>query len=121
MQYGIWSIVPPLVTIVLALVLKNVFISLLIGIFLACLILCGFNPIVGLNDTFYGLVNTFASSGNTIVLLSMLLIGALILCFGVYYRIKEGSDAESRKIYTIAAATGAVITVASAIYLVVAL
>ena len=49
------------------------------------------------------------------------LIGALILCFGVYYRIKEGSDAESRKIYTIAAATGAVITVASAIYLVVAL
>ena len=78
MQYGFWSIVPPLVTIVLALVLKNVFISLLIGIFLACFILCGFNPIVGLNDTFYGLVNTFASSGNTIVLLSMLLIGALI-------------------------------------------
>lgn len=50
-----------------------------------------------------------------------LLIGALILCFGVYYRIKESSDAESRKIYIIAAATGAVITVASAIYLVVAL
>lgn len=50
-----------------------------------------------------------------------LLIGALILCFGVYYRIKEGSDTESRKIYTIAAATGAVITVASAIYLVVTL
>ena len=73
MQYGFWSIVPPLVTIVLALVLKNVFISLLIGIFLACFILCGFNPIVGLNDTFYGLVNTFSSSGNTIVLLSMLL------------------------------------------------
>lgn len=38
MQYGFWSIVPPLVTIVLALVLKNVFISLLIGIFLACFI-----------------------------------------------------------------------------------
>lgn len=50
-----------------------------------------------------------------------LLIGALILCFGVYYRIKESSDAESRKIYTIAAATGAVIAVASAIYLVVTL
>lgn len=50
-----------------------------------------------------------------------LLIGALILCFGVYYHIKESSNAESRKIYTIAAATGAVITVASAIYLVVTL
>lgn len=44
-----------------------------------------------------------------------LFIGALILCFGVYYRIKEGSDTESGKIYTIAAAA------ASAIYLVVAL
>ena len=50
-----------------------------------------------------------------------LLLGALILCFGVYCRIKESSDAGSRIIYTIAAATGAVITVASAIYLVVAL
>ena len=50
-----------------------------------------------------------------------LLIGALILCFGVYCRIREGSDTASRKIYTIAAATGAVITVASAIYLVVTL
>lgn len=44
-----------------------------------------------------------------------LLIGALILCFGVYCRIREGSDIESGKIYTIAAAA------ASAIYLVVAL
>ncbi|MBQ8647235.1 MAG: hypothetical protein IJ484_03740 [Oscillospiraceae bacterium] len=78
MQFGVLSIVPPLVTIVLALVLKNVFISLLIGIFLACLILCGGNPFVALNDTFYGVVDTFASSGNTIVLLSMLFIGALI-------------------------------------------
>lgn len=44
-----------------------------------------------------------------------LFIGALILCFGVYCRIRESSDAESGKIYTIAAAA------ASAIYLVVAL
>ena len=50
-----------------------------------------------------------------------LFIGALILCFGVYCRIRESSDAESGKIYTIAAATGAVITVASALYLVVTL
>lgn len=44
-----------------------------------------------------------------------LLIGALILCFGVYCRIRESSDAESGKIYTISAAA------ASAIYPVVAL
>ena len=78
MEYGFLSVVPPLVTIVLALVLKNVFVSLLVGIFLSALILCGGNLFVGLNNTFYSIVGTFESSGNTIVLMSMLLIGALI-------------------------------------------
>lgn len=78
MAYGFLSVVPPLVTIILALLLKNVFASLLVGLFLACLILCGGNVIAGLNQTFYGLVSTFESSGNTIVIMSMLLIGALI-------------------------------------------
>lgn len=78
MEYGFLSVIPPLVTIVLALVLKNVFVSLLIGLFLSSFILTDFNLFAGLNGTFYGLVDTFTSSGNTIVLLSMLLIGALI-------------------------------------------
>lgn len=78
MQYGFWSIVPPLVTIILALVIKNVFVALMVGIFLASLILAGFNPFVGLNGTFYSVVHTFESNGNTIVIMSMLLIGALI-------------------------------------------
>lgn len=41
-----------------------------------------------------------------------LLIGALILCFGVYCRIRESSDAESRKIYTIAAAAASALCLA---------
>ena len=41
MQYGFWSVVPPILTIVLALVTKNVFISLLIGIFTSSMVLCG--------------------------------------------------------------------------------
>ena len=40
MQFGFWSVVPPLLTIVLALVTKNVFISLLIGIFVGSMVLC---------------------------------------------------------------------------------
>ncbi len=78
MEYGFWSVVPPLVTIILALAIKNVFIALIIGIFLASFVLADFNLFNGINDTFYGLVQTFESSGNTIVLMSMLLIGALI-------------------------------------------
>ena len=78
MQYGFWSVVPPFLTIVLALVTKNVFISLLIGIFTSSMVLCGGAPLTGLNDTFYSFIHTFESSGNTITLISFLLIGALI-------------------------------------------
>lgn len=78
MQYGFWSVVPPLLTIVLALVTKNVFISLLIGIFTSSVVLCGGAPLTGLNDAFYSFIHTFESSGNTITLISFLLIGALI-------------------------------------------
>ena len=78
MQYGFWSVVPPILTIVLALVTKNVFISLLIGIFTSSMVLCGGAPLTGLNDTFYSFIHTFESSGNTITLISFLLIRALI-------------------------------------------
>ena len=78
MQCGFWSVVPPLLTIVLALVTKNVFISLLIGIFTSSMVLCGGAPLTGLNDAFYSFIHTFESSGNTITLISFLLIGALI-------------------------------------------
>ena len=78
MQYGFWSVVPPILTIVLALVTKNVFFSLLIGIFTSSMVLCGGAPLTGLNDTFYSFIHTFENSGNTITLISFLLIGALI-------------------------------------------
>lgn len=78
MQYGFWSVVPPILTIVLALVTKNVFISLLFGIFTSSMVLCGGAPLTGLNDAFYSFIHTFESNGNTITLISFLLIGALI-------------------------------------------
>lgn len=78
MQYGFWSVVPPILTILLALVTKNVFFSLLIGIFTSSMVLCGGAPLTGLNDAFYSFIHTFESSGNTITLISFLLIGALI-------------------------------------------
>lgn len=88
MQYGFWSVVPPILTIVLALVTKNVFISLLIGIFTSSMVLCGGAPLTGLNDAFYSFIHTFESNGNTITLISFLLIGALI------YLIKKSGGVE---------------------------
>ena len=38
-----------------------------------------------------------------------LIIGILILCFGIYYLVKEKNDPESKKIYSIASALGIII------------
>ena len=78
MEFGFWSVVPPLLTIVLALVTKNVFISLMIGIFVGSMVLCDGALLAGLNETFYSFIRTFESNSNTIVIVSFLLIGALI-------------------------------------------
>lgn len=78
MEYGFWSVVPPLLTIVLALVTKNVFLSLILGIFVGSMILNGWAFFDGLNATFYSFIHTFESNSNTIVIISILLIGALI-------------------------------------------
>ena len=44
-------------------------------------------------------------------------IGALVLGAGIYYLVKEGHDAESKKIYSIVTAAGAVILIASLLLL----
>ncbi len=40
-----------------------------------------------------------------------LLIGVLVAGAGIYYRVKEKDDQESRKIYTVAVAIGGVIAI----------
>lgn len=78
MEYGFLSVLPPVLTIVLAIMTKNVFVSLFTGIVLGNLVLTGGNPIIALDKSFNGVVKTFSSSGNTIVIASILMIGALI-------------------------------------------
>ena len=46
-----------------------------------------------------------------------LIIGVLILAFGLYYRTKDKADAESRKIYAIISAIGGVVAVVCALLL----
>ncbi len=46
-----------------------------------------------------------------------LIIGLLILCAGIYYLAKEKSDPESRKIYSVISAVGAIISVVSILLL----
>lgn len=77
-DYGFLSIIPPALTIVLAIATKNVFISLFIGIFLGYMVIDGWNVIFALNSTLNGIISTFESHSNTIVIASILMIGALI-------------------------------------------
>ena len=48
-----------------------------------------------------------------------IIIGILVLGAGIYYLIKEKNDAESKKIYSIISGIGALVTVVSAIVLIV--
>ncbi len=76
--FGLLSLAPPVLAIGLALVTRQVFVSLLAGIWLGFIILAGGNPISGTFDTFDGFVAVFASGYNTHIIIFTLLIGALI-------------------------------------------
>ncbi len=56
-----------------------------------------------------------------IVTIIGLLIGLLVLGAGIYYLVKEKEDPESKKIYTVASVIGLVVTVVTAIRLIVIL
>ena len=77
MQYGFLSIIPPLLTIVLALVTKNVFVSLFIGIMTGSFVLNAFSPLASINAGIYSIVDSM-SQGNTIIIASCLFVGAVI-------------------------------------------
>ena len=77
MQFGFWSLVPPLLTIALALLTKNVFVSLLIGILTGSFVLNAFSPLVSINAGIYSIAESM-TTGNTLIIASCLIIGAVI-------------------------------------------
>ena len=77
-NFGFWSILPPLVAIVLAIKTRQVFISLLFGIWMGWVILSNFNFLHGTMNTIEALVNVFKEPGNTRTIMFSSLVGALI-------------------------------------------
>lgn len=76
MDFGILSIIPPLVAIILALVTKEVIPSLLLGIITGGLIFTGFNVLQTV-ETVFTLMGT-QMSDNSLMLLFLGLLGALV-------------------------------------------
>ena len=77
MEYGFLSLVPPLLTIILALVTKNVFVSLFIGIMTGSFVLNAFSPLVSFNAGIYAIIDNM-TQGNTLIIGSCLIVGAVI-------------------------------------------
>ena len=73
-----FSVLPPIIAIILAIKTKQVIPSLFAGIWIGCTLLYNFNPIIGLANSFDSIINVFSDPGDTRVLIFTLLIGALI-------------------------------------------
>ncbi len=78
-HFSFWSILPPILAIILAIKTKQVFVSLLFGIWLGWVILSGGNFLDGTINTVQALVDVFKDSGNTKTIMFSSLVGALII------------------------------------------
>ena len=79
MHYFGWlSLLPPLIAILLAIKTRQVYFSLLLGIWLGWLIYYQWNPLRGAVGTLAACVDVFLNRGRTEVIVFSLLIGALI-------------------------------------------
>ena len=88
-NFGLLSILPPVLAIILALKTKQVYIALLFGIWFSWIIINDWNFITGTVAAIESLVNVFKSEGNTRTIMFSALVGALIL-FIQYSRGVEG-------------------------------
>ena len=76
MEATLWTIVPPLIAIALALITKEVYFSLLIGILSGALMYSGFNPLGALQTTFT--IISDKVGGNMNIIIFLVLLGMLV-------------------------------------------
>ena len=128
-NYGFWSLIPPIIAIVLALRTKQVVISLTIGIWLGWVIINHGNILSGSMDTLGAFVTVFSDAGNTRTIIFTLLVGSLIALIqrsggvdgfinAVKNKLQDLEDQNSldknrKKVQLLAALTGFVIFVES--------
>lgn len=79
---GLWGLIPPLLTIVLALVTKDVIMSLFVGILSGTLIVAGGDPIVALMNLTDNVAGSLNDGWNIRIFLFCALLGALVGLLG---------------------------------------
>jgi len=78
MEPSWFSILPPILAIVLAVWSKQVIVSLFAGIWMGFTLLSGLNPLVGIASSIDAVVQVFTDPGDARVLIFTLLIGSMI-------------------------------------------
>lgn len=122
------SILPPLLAIALAIISRQVIISLGIGIWVGFCILESVNPLAGVALAIEGLVHVFSDPGDTRVLMFTLIVGGLIATIesaggvrGFIHLLEQRNWVDSpRKAQWLAYFTGVVVFIESNITLLVA-
>ncbi len=77
-DYGIWSLLPPVLAIALAIFTRHVLPSLFAGIWVGYVVVAHGNPLTGTVGALQACVDVFADRGNTSVILFSALVGSLI-------------------------------------------
>ena len=77
-QYGIWSLLPPVAALTLALWKKQIYPALLIGVWMGWLVLEGWNPLSAVISTITVLVSVFQDADNTRIIFYSLLVGSVL-------------------------------------------
>lgn len=76
MSATIWSLLPPIIAIVLALLTKEVYVSLMIGILSGAFLFTSFQPVTAIETTFSIMVDKIGS--NAYILIFLVLLGILV-------------------------------------------
>lgn len=77
-HYGWLSLLPPVITVALALLTKEVIFSLFAGVFAGYLIVNGWNPVTALIDATDGIANSLNDGWNIRIILFCALLGAFV-------------------------------------------
>ncbi len=77
-SFGIWSLLPPLAALGLALWKKQIYPALVLGVWMGWLVVAGWNPIAATGSTVASIVGVFQDVGNTRILLYSLLVGSVL-------------------------------------------
>ena len=78
MEVGFWAVVPPLLTIALAIATKEVLLSLFIGVLTGCFIIVGGSPLAAMEKMVEVIVAELTDPWNMQVLIIVIMLGGLI-------------------------------------------